>query len=77
MDWVSLFLQSLNSLFSWRKTVSDNQATHEIINDKKDLQRACNYAELALELVQSKAKFDKKRDDKKFQRLLKKFRRYK
>jgi hypothetical protein len=77
MDWVSLFLQSLNGLFDWRKTVSANQATHEIIDDKKDLQRACNYAELALELVQSKATFASKRDEKRFQRMIKKFRRYK
>lgn len=77
MEIIKHLLQTLTSLFSYRETVSANQATAEVINDKKDLQRACNYAELALELVQSKAKFDKKRDDKKFQRLLKKFRRYK
>lgn len=77
MAWLSLLLESLNSLFHWRETVSANEATHEIIDDKKDLQRACNYAELAIELVQSKAIFAKKRDKKRFQVIVKKFRRYK
>ena len=77
MDWLCLFLKSLDSLFHWRETVSANEATHEIVDDKKDLQRACNYTELMIELVQSKAYFAKERDKKRFQKIVKKFRRYK
>lgn len=71
---VSSFLECLNGLFHWRKAISDNEVTHELIDDKKDLQRACNYAELAVELVHQKAIFEKDKDKKRFERLVKKFR---
>ena len=74
---ISTAMEALAKLFSWREASIDNQAASEVINDKKDLQKACNYAELAVELVESRGFFMRNRDEKKFQIFVKKFRKYK
>lgn len=74
---VSSFLECLNGLFHWREAISNNEVTHEIISDKKDLEKACNYAELAVELVQQRATFEREKDKRRFSNLVKKFRKLK
>lgn len=64
------------NLFNWRTSVSDNEATHEIIDDKQDLERACNYAENAFAAVEAGAVFHKKNQKFKYDFFLKKFRKY-
>lgn len=65
------------SLFGWRTTAIDNQTTSEVVGDKHDLERACRYAELAIELVEARAVFNRKLYASHFKRLVKKFREFK
>lgn len=65
------------NFFGWRESVSDNQATHEVIDDKQDLEKACNYAEEAVEVVEQNAVWLEEKHKNKFTSLVKKFRKYK
>lgn len=65
------------NFFGWRTSVSDNRATAEVIDDKRDLEKACRYAEKAIELVEEEAAFLKERVEDKFKKFVKLFRKYK
>lgn len=65
------------NFFGWRESVSDNQATHEVIDDKQDLEKACNFAEEAIEIVEKEAIWIESKSQSKFRLLVKKFRKYK
>lgn len=64
------------SLFNWRTSASDNEATHDVISTKKDLEKACYYADLAVEEVQNHALFPNPKYKRAFEYFAKKFRRY-
>lgn len=70
-------LNCLESLFQWQKSASDNQTASSVIQEGKDQKRACRYAELAIELVESKATFARNLNKHKFDRLVRKFRKWK
>lgn len=67
----------LANFFGWREAVSDNQATHEVIDDKQDLEKACNFAEEAIEVAEQEAIWLKERHRRKFNIFVRKFRKYK
>lgn len=77
---ISDLVQSLSNMFanffSWRTSHSNNEAMHEVIDDKKDLEKACNYAESAFKIVEEEAIFSEERYEEKYNNYVKKFRRY-
>ncbi len=70
------FFDALASLFSWQEVAIKNKPLSEIINDKKDLEKACIYAEKAIELVYKKCEFKRKFSKFEFCVLVRKFRHY-
>ncbi len=73
-DVVKAVADMFSNFFGWRTSASDNQATHEVIDDKKDLERACSFAEEAIEIAEEHAVFLKQNYHFKFKFLVKKFR---
>ena len=71
---VSAISEALTKLFSWRETSVKEQTTTEVLNDKRDLESACVYAEAVIKLVEEKAEFIKPRFEKRFKELAEKFR---
>ena len=71
---VSAIAEAFRSFFSWREASVDEQATAEVIGDKRDLEAACIYAEAVIKLVEEKAEFIKPRFEKRFKELAEKFR---
>lgn len=77
--WASLIkpiADMFASLFNWRTSASDNEATHEVISTKKDLKKACYYADLAVEEVQDHAVFPNPKHKRAFEYFAKKFRKF-
>lgn len=64
------------NFFSWRTSASNNQLGREVIDDKRDCERACNYAESAIEIAE-KAVFLNKKDKFRFDFFVKRFRKFK
>ena len=64
------------NFFNWRTSSVDNQSTSEVIDDKRDLEKACNYAESAFEIVEAHS-ITPTKYKKRLQKLIQKFRRYK
>ena len=64
------------NFFGWRSNAVENQATSEVIGDKRDLEKACNYAESGFEIVEAHAVLPEKYQ-KKLEHFIRKFRRYK
>lgn len=64
------------NFFNWRTSASDNQLGREVIDDKRDCERACNYAESAIEIAE-KAAFLNKKDKFRFDFFVKRFRKFK
>lgn len=64
------------NFFGWRTSAENNKATTEVINDKKDLEKACNYAESAFEIVEAHSVTPKKYS-KRLEKFIRKFRRFK
>ena len=60
----------------WRSNAVEHQATSEVIDDKKDLEKACNYAESAFEIIEAHASVPEKYS-KKVEHYIRKFRRFK
>ncbi len=77
MAMVSAISEALAKLFSWRETSVKEQTTTEVLNDKRDLESACVYAELAIEQVEDFGTFPKKKYKKKFEQLVHNFRKCK
>lgn len=75
--FLSAVSEALARFFSWREASVNHQAETEVLQDKKDLEKACNFAELAIELVENRGYFMRNKDEKKFIRLVKGFRKYK
>lgn len=73
---VSLLLSCVDRLLDYKKTVCDNAPTTEVLDDKNNLEKACRFAEMAFEHVDKKAVFLKPRDQRKFELIMKKFRKY-
>lgn len=67
----------LGQFCGWRKSAVENQATSEVIDDKKDLEKASRYAENAIEVAEKYKTLFKKIDLKSFTHFVKKFRKYK
>lgn len=65
------------NFFNWRTSANENQLGREVIDDKRDCERACNYAESAIEIAEKSAVFLKKKDKFRFDFFVKKFRRFK
>ena len=65
----------LASLFDWQSMSIKNQATTEVIKDKRSTAKACGYANEALMLSERYATFQKSKPRRRFKSLLKKFRR--
>lgn len=66
----------LGKLFNWRTSATENKSITEVIDDKQDLEKACRYAEEAITLAQKHCYFDSVRDERRFENLVKKFRKY-
>lgn len=49
---------AFSSLFNWRTSSVEKIESKEIISDKRDLERACGYAEEAIMLVNRYAQWD-------------------
>lgn len=64
----------LASLFDWQSVSVKNQATTEVIKDKRNTAKACGIADEALMLVERHAAFPKSKPRRRFQSLVKKFR---
>lgn len=64
------------SFFNWRSSANETQLEREVIEDKRDCERACNYAESAIEIAE-KGVFLKKNDKFRFNFFVKKFRKFK
>lgn len=73
---VESLLQAFSGFFNWRSVLSENTPIKEVIDDKKDLEKACLFAESALSLAESEAIFAKAKQQKKFKHFVRKFRRY-
>ena len=71
------FADMFSSFFNWRTSASDNQLGREVIEDKQNYEKACNYAEKAIEIIEKDAVFIKKQDRFRFKFFVKKFRKYK
>ena len=72
------------SFFNWRTVNTEHQLESEILEDKTDLeknierlQRACIYAEKAIQIVETHSNFDKNVNKKHFDKNVKKFRKTK
>lgn len=74
---ITATMEALAKLFDWRKSKSDNQPINEVIDDKKDLEKACNCAEKAFKVVEEHAIFWHKSKEKQFKDFVSDFRRYK
>lgn len=66
--------EALKAFFGWRETLSENKPVDEVIGDKKDLEKACIYAEKAISLVYKHAKFTSKFSKLLFNASVQKFR---
>lgn len=75
-DAVKAIADMFANLFNWRTVAVDNKALSEVIDDKKDLEKACNYAEEVIEYVREYAYWDTIKQQERFDHLVKKFRRY-
>ena len=64
------------NFFGWRTSASNNQSVAEVIDDKKDLEKACRYADEAVTYVDKHAFWDEVRHANHFDALVRKFRRY-
>lgn len=64
----------LASLFDWQSVSVKNQATTEVIKDKRSTEKACGIANKALLLAERYATFQKSKPRRRFQSLVKKFR---
>lgn len=65
------------NFFKWRTAETENRLEKEVIEDKRDCERACNYAERAIEIADKGAVFLKRKDMFRFDFFVKRFRRYK
>ena len=65
-----------SNFFGWRTSASNNEAMHEVIDDKKDLEKACKYPDEACSFAQAHAFLDEVRHGNHFDMLVRKFRRY-
>lgn len=64
------------NFFGWRTSASDNRSIAEVIDDKKDLEKACRYADEAVSYVNQHAYWDETRHANRFDMLVRKFRRF-
>lgn len=74
---VNSFLEAFSGFCNWRTALSENQPIKEVIEDKKDLEKACLFAEQAIAIVETSAVFPKAKQYKKYRHFVRKFRRYK
>ncbi len=65
------------NFFNWRTSANENQLEREVIEDKRDCEKAWNYAESAIEVVEKNAVFIKKKDKFRFDFFVKRFRKFK
>lgn len=63
--------------FSWRTAETENRLEKEVIEDKRDCERACSCAESAIEIAEKGAVFLKRKDKFRFDFFVKRFRKYK
>lgn len=74
MDWITAFCNMVQSGFNFFKARSDNQLPANIIQDKKSMTKACNYAEEIIEIVDKYPKDEwSNKDIRRYNRLKKKF----
>lgn len=71
---IKAFFEALKAFFGWREALSENKTANEIIEDKKDLEKACVYADRAITLVFKHASFPRSFTKMRFESLVKKFR---
>ena len=62
------------SFCNWRTVCVKNQSITEVIKDKQELSEACEYAELAIELVERGAVFRKSKHQRRFRSYVRRFR---
>lgn len=74
---ISGLAELFSKFFAWRTAKSDNQALEEVIDDKRDLEKACRFAENAICIAEKEAFFKNKKTYKRFNHFVRKFRRYK
>lgn len=77
MGW-TLLIKSITDMvggfFNWRTSSTDNQAVHEVIDDKRDCEEACKYAELAIRTAERFASFTRNKYSNRFKKYVDKFR---
>lgn len=73
---VESLLRAFSEFFNWRSILSENKPIQEVIDDKKDLEKACLFAESAISIVEADAVFNKAKQQKRFKHFVRKFRRY-
>lgn len=75
--WFSAIIKSLCDCISqiarYGQTKIENQEASSIIQDKEDLEKAGNYAEQIIEIVQKYKSSMSKKDQRKLKSLIKKF----
>lgn len=73
---ITAIAEMFANFFNWRTVSIENQASSEIIEDKRDIKKACLYAEKAFEMVSLSAKFSSPKMQKRYKRYVKLFRKY-
>lgn len=66
----------LAELFGWRTAEVERQLESEVVEDKRDLEKACGFAELALSRAEKYRHLFGKLDRHSFEKNLRKFRGY-
>lgn len=69
--------ETFSSFFDWRTSSMEHKIENEVIDDKKDAEKACEYAENAFLIVQRSAVFKSKIERKRFEYNLRRFRKLK
>lgn len=73
-DVVKSISDMFAGLFNWRTSVNESKAVTEIVGDKRDLEKACRYADFAMMVVEHKATFVDEKSRRRFERFVRKFR---
>lgn len=73
-DAIEAVGEAFTSLFNYFIKLKETAPTSEVIRDKRGLERACEYAERAISLVEQRATFTKSKYSRRFKSYVKKFR---
>lgn len=74
VDIVKAFMNMCAGFFSWRTVSEENLTSKEVVKDKQNCEEACDYAERAFEVVERGAVFSKRKYQRRYRSMVRRFR---